>query len=68
MGMQEQVRGSCRRGGRGRGRWEPPTRLLSWLGVSCSTLTPFTSSSRAPGGTPARSAAPPGLSTSQKER
>lgn len=43
-----------------------PTFLLSWLEVNFSTLTPFTSSSRAPGGTPALSAAPPGVITSQK--
>ena len=48
--------------------WETDscTFLLSWLCVNFSTLTPFTSSSRAPGGTPARSAAPPVLSTNQK--
>lgn len=52
------------------GGWErgldSHTFLLSWLCVNFSTLTPFTSSNRAPGGTPARSAAPPALSTSQK--
>lgn len=50
----------------GKGKVGSHTFLLSWLWVNFSTLTPFTSSSRAPRGTPALSAAPPALSISQK--
>lgn len=65
MEMPEQIRAFG--AGRRERRRALPTLRLSWLCVSCSTLSPFTSNSRAPGGTPARSAAPPGLSTNQKE-